>query len=180
MTNEVWLPIKGYEGSYEVSNLGGVRSVDRIIERSKRGKLVAKGKMLLLRLNKGGYQTAGLWLSGKGKPCQVHRLVAIAFIPNPENKPQVNHIDGAKTNNIVSNLEWATSLENMTHARVAGLIVYKLGTENPNARLTPSIVREIRALGELGHKYKHIGNALGVSPKQVSNIINMKQWKHLV
>lgn len=120
MEKEIWKDIAGYEGLYQVSNFGRVRSLDRIIVRGtskRRGphKARLKGKVLTLVSGVEGYLVVPL---GKSNPCcRVHRLVAEAFIPNPENKPQVNHIDGNVKNNRVDNLEWCTGQENLIHAR---------------------------------------------------------------
>lgn len=116
---EIWKDIVGLEGLYQVSNLGKVRSLDRIIEydkvvNNKRVHMTChrKGKILSLPINGEGY----VQISTCGKPSRVHRLVAQAFIPNPKNKPFINHIDGDKTNNRVDNLEWCTNRENQIHA----------------------------------------------------------------
>ncbi|WPH68848.1 HNH endonuclease [Enterococcus phage EF-M80] len=104
---EEWKDIEGYEGLYQVSNLGRVK-------RSK-GKYMKSERILMLFINTPGYLQVMLCKNNKCKKFTVHRLVANAFIPNPENKPQVNHIDEDKTNNMVSNLEWVTAKENVNH-----------------------------------------------------------------
>lgn len=111
---EIWKDIEGYEGFYQVSNKGNVRSVDRYIE--CRGSLrMHKGKVLKPYVNKYGYRQ--VILNGKNRPrlCRINRLVAQAFIPNPNNLPQVNHKDEIKTNDCVENLEWCTCLYNLTY-----------------------------------------------------------------
>ena len=104
--NEEWRPIKGFEGRYEVSSLGRVRNA-------------VTGRVLRPRPTKRGYHRVAL---GAGNDRYIHRLVAEAFIPNPHNLPQVNHIDGCKTNNIASNLEWCTPAHNAKHAYRLGLL----------------------------------------------------------
>lgn len=109
---EIWKDIQGYEGLYQVSNLGNVKSLN--------WNHCNQQKLLSLDFNgtetKGRYYKVTLFKNHKRKGHLVHRLVAEAFIPNPKNKPQVNHIDGNKINNCVSNLEWVTEKENVNHA----------------------------------------------------------------
>lgn len=112
--NEIWRPIKGYEGLYEVSNLGRVRSLDRWCSH-RRGKQLKKGKILLGGKDYDGYRLVLLYKEGKRKTFKVHRLVAEAFIPNPNNLPQVNHKDENKLNNSVDNLEWCDAKYNSNY-----------------------------------------------------------------
>lgn len=120
---EIWKDIPGYDGLYQVSTLGRVRSVSHetywIDKNGHKRAYIKKGRMLKINVdNRGkGYQRVRLHqtkIDVNCSPC-VHRLVAITFIPNPEKKPQVNHIDGDTRNNNVNNLEWATSSENNLH-----------------------------------------------------------------
>ena len=120
--NEIWKDIEGYVGFYQVSNLGRVRSMDRTIQR-KRGVTFLKGKLLTLIYRKmgTGYMAVTLTRDSIQTVFLVHRLVASAFIPNPKNKPQVNHLVNDKgvidtTDNRVAYLEWATNKENIRHA----------------------------------------------------------------
>ena len=105
---EEWRTIVGYEGQYEVSSYGRVRSLDRY-DRMNR---FWKGRILNLHTGTGGYLFVGLSSNGNEKNYLVHRMVAQAFIPNPDNLPQVNHKDEDKSNNRVDNLEWCTSFYN--------------------------------------------------------------------
>lgn len=136
---EIWKDVKGYEGLYQVSNLGRVKSLERDVF-NYRGTLMhhMEEKILVQRIGKRGYAYVNLYLNGKYKSIQTHRLVALAFIPNPENKPQVNHIDEVKTNNAVENLEWCTSVYNNNYGTriqrcVQNRKSQKLGN-HPNAK----------------------------------------------
>ena len=117
---EIWKPIVGYEGFYEVSNTGKIRSVDRFTRgpsgKDERTRLV-KGRIRRVYLNKSGYYQVGLQTDSRQSCKQhlVHRLVAQAFIPNPDNLPQINHKDENKQNNHVDNLEWCTSQYNVNY-----------------------------------------------------------------
>jgi hypothetical protein len=113
---EEWKPINGYEGFYEVSNLGKIRSVDRVVIGRR-----YKGREMALQENRNKYLTVTLLKEGKAKSSTVHRLVCEAFYNNKENKRCVNHIDGDKHNNDVFNLEWSTHSENAKHAFRTGL-----------------------------------------------------------
>lgn len=117
-TAEIWKDIPGYEGSYQVSNLGRVKSMARCYYTGRKhtSKIVLKDKMIYRHRDKDGYLFVSLRKDKRLKYFKVHRLVAICFIQNNNNKPQVNHIDGVRDNNCVFNLEWVTALENSNHA----------------------------------------------------------------
>ena len=158
---EIWKDIKGYEGLYQVSNLGRVKSLPH-----------GRTKGCILRpWNNKGYQVVGLWegTPSKMRKLSVHRLVAEAFISNPENKPCINHIDGIRNNNNITNLEWVTPSENTQHAVDTGLflptrekpvIQYNLNGEKLNefkstmeaGRLTNSIPEKIVLCCQLKRK----------------------------
>lgn len=114
LVGEIWKDIEGYEGLYQVSNMGRVKSCERYRVGPTGNNSLFKERILQQYLN-GHYLKVTLCIEGTVKLCTVHRLVAIAFIDNINSSPQVNHIDGIKTNNTVSNLEWATALENQRH-----------------------------------------------------------------
>ena len=121
---EVWKSIKGYEGLYQVSNMGRVKSLERIITKRNGLKQSVQGRILKPIVGQDGYLLVNLYdSSGKRKSFYAHRLVCETFLDNPENKPCVNHIDENKTNNVASNLEWCTYKENNNYgtrnARIA-------------------------------------------------------------
>lgn len=116
MVDDGFIPVKGYEGHYEVNRSGVVRSVDRVIKR-KYDHSRKKGKVLSQRKDFDGRYEVGLSVNGISKTKKVHRIVAESFLPNPFNLPEIDHIDGDKTNNHVSNLEWVTPEENRRRAQ---------------------------------------------------------------
>ena len=115
MMEEIWKDVEGYEGIYEVSNLGRVRSLDRMVEYSDGTKRLHRGRVLKAAADKDGYDRVILSTPSGHKNRLVHRLVAQAFIPNTEHLPEVNHKDENKRNNVVSNLEWCTDKYNVNY-----------------------------------------------------------------
>lgn len=112
---EIWKNIEFYESYYQVSNLGNVKSLPRIVPFRNSYRII-KEKLLKVRKEKNGYQIVSFYINGVEIKKKVHRLVAEAFIKNKKNKPQVNHIDGNKMNNAIDNLEWVTAKENVIHS----------------------------------------------------------------
>jgi hypothetical protein len=168
---EVWRPIDGYGGHYEVSNLGRLRSYGRY------------DKLAILKLFVGdrGYYRKPLYnkVTKKSYNFSIHRLVANAFIPNPDNKPNVNHIDGNKLNNKVENLEWVTQGENLQHAIKSGTLVLD-GPNNPTAAFTKEQVIEIRELYSKGNlSRREIANIYGVSKSPIDNMLSKRTYKNI-
>lgn len=118
---EIYKDIKGYEGLYQISNFGNVKSIERMVKNSSHSYMKLKERILKFKKSKAGYIQASINMNNVAKYFYVHRLVAIAFLENPENKRTVNHKDGNKLNNSLENLEWATHKENSQHAFNAGL-----------------------------------------------------------
>lgn len=179
--NEIWKNlkyVKGYEkySQYEISSYGRIRSLDVTYPNGKR-KI---GKIKKIRLNEKGYCVTTLSLNNKSKTVRIHRLVALAFIPNPENKPEVNHKDGNKENNHVDNLEWVTRKENMKHAYENRLFVH--GENMHNSKLKPDDVMEIKKeykrLGD-NFDYKYFSNKYNVGLATIYDITSERTWKHV-
>lgn len=135
-----------------------------------------------------GYLCVGLWKNKKGYTSYIHRLLAIHFIPNPDNLPEVNHKDGNKLNNSIENLEWCTHKENMQHAHNNGLIKSpkgknhhmfgKFGSTCRNSKLDETKVLEIRAIGKT-KTLKEISIIYNTSIGLISRVLNRKEWKHI-
>ena len=168
---EIWKVIDGYDGRYEVSNQGNVKSnygVGRILKPAITSWNNHPIKALILNKN------------GKQKCCKVHRLVAEAFIDNPDNKPEVNHKDGNSLNNNDWNLEWNTHDENMKHATKNRLLDMK-GEKHWKSILTEITVREIRSkYTPKKYTQQMLSTEYNVSKRQIRNIITGKQWGHIV
>lgn len=122
----------GYEDEYEISNTGIIRSKDRLCIDSLGRKRFRKGIELRPDIAQNGYYRVTLCKGGRKKQQYLHRLIAIHFISNPENKPQINHKDGDKLNNSVDNLEWVTVKENTVHAYKNDLINVRSGKRHHN------------------------------------------------
>ena len=174
--NEEIKDIVGYEGFYKITSFGRVFNVARWVNSGIRGSVFIKGKFLAPIYNEAGYITTRLSVNGKVKSFRVHRLVAETFIPNPCNKPQINHKNGIKDDNRVENLEWCTRSENIYHAYREGLTCAK-GEGNGQAKLTNEQVLEIRAMK--GVLQKDIGEMFGINGSTVSEIRSRKLWKHI-
>ena len=115
---EIWRDIPEYEGLYQVSNMGQVKSLNRYVRGNSNSKMFKKGILLKFSSDKDGYLTVGLHKDKKQKLMKIHRLVALAFLENPENLPCINHKNEIKTDNRVENLEWCTYQYNATYNEI--------------------------------------------------------------
>ncbi len=158
-------PINNYEGLYSVTEDGSVFS-------HKRNKFLASSS------DGKGYRKINLSKNGSCKTIRIHKLVTNAFIPNPENKQCVNHINGIKDDNRVENLEWCTYSENIQHAFDTGLCKSD-GENNNNSKLTIEKVKEIRKLLKQGMKRIELASLFGVTPRTIGSIHDRKTWRHV-
>ena len=163
-----WEDIKGYEGIYNINTKGDVKSV-------------RNNKILKQFTTKCGYKSVELNLNGKAKKFLIHRLVAETFITNSNNKPHVNHKDGNKSNNDVSNLEWVTRSENMHHAYDNNLA--PKGEKNVASKLKEWQVKWIKSnyiKGDEEFGQSALGRKFNVDRKAIASIVNGKTWKEII
>ena len=162
--------VKGFEGLYEIDDFGNVYTSQR--QGSRGGPMAAKPST-------GGYCRVTLRNGANRTTKLIHRLVAEHFVPNPNARPCVNHIDGDKTNNHASNLEWCTYSENMKHAVKHGLnrTPDLRGDEHPNRKLSEAAVRDIRRKSAMGATAKELSGEYGVTEEQIRNVVLGRQWR---
>lgn len=132
MEKETWKDVKDYENIYKVSNLGRIKSLDRYVKRKDGVIYFKKGTILELIINEDGYAQCKLCKQGKCTTVKVHRVVANAFVPNPNNLPEVNHKDFNRSNNSASNLEWSNHDENVKYSAKNGHYAKPSGEKNSN------------------------------------------------
>jgi len=175
---EIWREIIGYEGLYAVSSSGSIKSLERMVNYRIAGtKRIVRERIRKPFLYKNGYYMITLWRGNVGKTETLHRIIASAFIPNPENKETVNHINGIKTDNSIDNLEWASYSENAKHAVVTGLNPTRSGEQLIHSKLNDIYVSEIRQMYKSGISIKEIHKSFNfVSITSIHNVCYNKCW----
>lgn len=180
MNEEIWKPVPGFVGRYEVSNHGRVRSLD-MLKRIRNGGMQPKpGRLISVVYGSHGYPTVSLSMDGKVYRAKlIHRLVAEVFVPNPEAKPNVNHKNGVRTDSHFENLEWVTQKENCIHAaRILGTCRPPRfeGSKHPSAKLTEHDVIQIRSMTGSS---RVVGDLFGVSKHTIKLIRKRRIWTHV-
>jgi len=178
-----WIDIKDFEGIYQITRCGKVRSLDKIVNCYPDTKRIVKGKILKAMLGKNGYYYFQLSDEhNKRTNKYLHRLLCIAFIWNPINYPSVNHKDGNKTNNNLDNLEWCTQKQNMRHGYSTGLIPKKVnpkGEKGIAAKLTDNQVKEIKKRLNIGDRIIDIAADYPIKEGAIGEIKAGRSWGHI-
>lgn len=183
---EVWRPVVGWEGLYSISNLGRVRREMReVIHRNQAEsfEMTYPAKILKAHPDSRGYPQVclnGKHFNKKKRVARVHRLVAEAFLENPENKPQVNHKDSNTMNPHVENLEWCTASENQIHSYGQGVRQILRGTSSGmNKHDIPTVIAVYKEAKAKTMSQEKIGKKYGIPQITVSNILTKKTWSHV-
>lgn len=161
-----WKPIEGHDSRYEVCSDGRIRRCG--------------GRQMGQWANSDGYMMVRL--SNPRAQYRVHRLVALAFVPNPNGAPIVNHLDHDRANNTSVNLEWCTQTQNLAHAAASGRMQrnHWCGKRSPNARLTNSQVQHLRKLYATGeYSWESLGKVIGVSKRTIGRVVNSESYSNV-
>ena len=176
---EIWREVPGFEGRYEVSSHGRVRSLPRV-ELSSRGRRVVKGGLLRSTPDPDGYLHVSLsgGSGAKRRTCSLHRLVCTAFHGPPTLlHNEAAHLDGSRTNARADNLRWVSKRENHSHKRLHG--THGAGEKHPRARLTEASARVAISMLADGLTCKEVGAVVGVSASAIEDIRKRKNWRHI-
>ncbi len=176
-TPERWLPVVGFEGYYEVSELGRVRSLDRVVRSRYRSNWKMTGRIIRPSRDGGGY--LGVNLSANGRKCRgvIHRLVLAAFVGPIPDGHEVDHWDFDRANNRLSNLRYATSEKNRRRIDDNGR--RPKGENHNSSFLTAVQVREIRLRCANGERQRSVAQSFGISQGHVGLIVSRRRWAHL-
>jgi hypothetical protein len=179
MIKEIWKDIKGYDQYYQVSNLGRVRSKDRMINNPRGLSYFKRGRILKSELDRYGYPQVSLCINQKRKAFKIHRLVANAFIQNPENKPNINHINFITNDNSIFNLEWCTQKENAIHSYKNGRLHPLKKWENIFSYDHPASkeVAQYDLEGKFINKYGSVSEANRITKIHIGNISSVCNGK---
>ncbi len=176
---EIWKPVPGYEGCYEVSSLGRVKSLARTVGNRWQTQKPVPEQIKAFSSNKQGYLSAHLYRGRRMKKFYVHRLVAEVFLANDLRLPQVNHLNGDVSDNRVENLQWCSSRENCQHAVDAKLYESAKGEQIASSKLKESDVLEIRRMVASGALQRDVAPIFGLSRTAVSKIVLRQRWAHV-
>lgn len=178
--SEIWVDIIDFEGYYQISNYGRVKSLRRVIHRNKMGILILPERILNPHIDVTGYKRLYLYKKDFKTREFVHRIVALHFIENHNNKPQINHKNGIKTDNNIENLEWCTGKENVHHAFRIGLNKASIGEQKGTSKLKEIEVVIIKKLLKGNqHTQQEIANMYNVSRCAIKEIKFNRNWKHV-
>lgn len=167
---ECWKDVPGFDGAYQISNLGRVRSTERVVRHPCGGDKHIRERILKQCLSATGYPVVTLCKAGeKNKVYKVHRLVANAFLANPSNYPTVNHLDGNKCNPSAQNLEWCSPRQNTHHACEV------LGTQGKLTRRLAAEIREMHGTGYYSHR--KLAAMYGISHTTVGKVVRGETWR---
>lgn len=170
--DELWLPVIGYEGYYEVSNLGSVRSLSKVVNCNNNGGVRRVFGKLLRSSIKGNYKSVVICKGSSERTVNIHRLVAESFIPG--SGAVVRHLDGNPLNNAAENLAWGSHKDNEADKARHGRV--PKGESHHNSILNEKIVLEIRRLHSIGHTQMNISRYLGINRGTIGNVIRGKTW----
>lgn len=176
---EQWLPVHEYEGIYEVSSLGRIKSCARTRKTKGGGVAQLPERIRIPGIKREGYAFFSMYKDAKSRVMYLHRLVAIAFLQNPLGLPQVNHKDGDKLNNKAENLEWVTASDNCFHAIRENLYVTAKGESSGLSKITELDVLKIRDMASAGIMHKDIAALFPVGRKAITKIVNRQRWSHI-
>ena len=173
MEKETWKDIPSYEGLYQVSNLGRVKGLDRVVKTKNGRTQYKKGTVLKNKMGTNGYHYVCLYKNNKQKTFMIHSLVALNFIGDRPNKNDICHINGNRLDNRVSNLKYDTRAENFND-------MYRQGKKNPKGKLSVEDVLEIRKIHKAGkHYHREIAEMFNVSISTVNCVITRKSYWYI-
>lgn len=173
--NEVWKEIPGYEGHYEASSCGRIRSL--VMQSGPNLVLRKTPRIKSVYASKGGYLKTDLSKGNKCRTEYIHRLVLMAFKGVPANSQEGAHLNGIRSDNRLENLEWTTRAVNHSHKNQHGTQL--IGERNPQAKLTDALVREMRLKYCNGQSYRSLANEYGLSKSYTHNVVSGKSWAHV-